>query len=189
MGVRETLAQLELLGVGPSAPPPNMKIAQWIRESNLIEGVDDPAEDRRSQLAWGWFAKQELTVTSILEVHRLIMKVHLGEEAGRFRTESVAVVDGAGNIIRRCPPWSHVPMLMALWIRKWKLPTGWHDETLAQFCKLAHVDFESIHPFVDGNGRTGRMILQWQRKSAGLKPLLIEADKRSDYYLWFKEEK
>lgn len=168
-------------------------IAKWIRESNLIEGVDDPKEDRRSQLAWDWLKIQpELTIFVILDVHRRIMKKHLGEEAGNYRTEGVAIVNSTtGEIIKKCPAWSHVPILMGLWLIKWQLPTAahlksWLDQTREMWIREAHVDFEGIHPFIDGNGRTGRMILNWQRVKAKLKPLLIEAKHRGSYYDWFR---
>lgn len=162
-------------------------IAKWIRESNLIEGVDDVKEDRRSQLAWNWFIKEEdLCVHNILELHRRIMKVKLGDEAGKFRTCKVFIAGRQGA------PWSHLPMLMGLWCRKWRLPShirSWQISPRAGFIQDAHVDFEELHPFIDGNGRTGRMILNWQRVKAGLEPLLIEAENRSDYYAWFKGDK
>lgn len=157
-----------------------MKIARWIRESNLIEGVDDPEEDKRSQLAWQWFRKQELTVRSILDLHGRIMKEKLGEEAGRFRTCQVWVGGREGA------PWSHIPMLMGLWVRKWRINAPTPQEAIEEYIKLAHVDFEKIHPLIDGNGRTGRMVFQWQRVKAGLEPLLIEAEKRGSYYEWFR---
>jgi fido (protein-threonine AMPylation protein) len=54
---------------------------------------------------------------------------------------------------------------------------GWRD---------AHVRFEHIHPFVDGNGRLGRMLMNWQRKQEGLDILVIEDAKKHEYYEWFK---
>ena len=55
--------------------------------------------------------------------------------------------------------------------------------------KDMHVRFEKIHPFVDGNGRTGRMLMWLHEYWLGREPTLIrsnEAD-RHYYYQWFRE--
>ena len=70
------------------------------------------------------------------------------------------------------PPWEKVPTLMGQWLRE--------HAYLDPF--EAHCRFERIHPFVDGNGRTGRMLLWWQQVRAGDEPLLIEAVGRFAYY-------
>jgi len=153
-----------------------VKIEPWIRESNLIEGVDDLQEDARCLRAWKWLLNQDLLLTeTILWLHRRIMIGYLGKyEAGRFRRCGVMV---GGRI---CPPWQDVPSLHMFW-----LTTHFHAAT-EEHIKRAHIEWETIHPFVDGNGRTGRMIMNYQRVKAGLEPLLIRFDERQDYYGWFK---
>jgi len=51
---------------------------------------------------------------------------------------------------------------------------------------MDHIHFEKIHPFVDGNGRMGRILMNWQRVKVGLQPLIIWASERQAYYAWFK---
>lgn len=147
---------------------------EWIRESNLIEGVDDPIEDARSLRAWNWFIEQPLDESSVLKLHRRIMRIKLGKEAGRFRTCNVQV---GGRI---CPRWEDVQLLVGDWLDKWQDARDWH------LIQSAHVAFEKIHPFVDGNGRTGRMIMNWQRVKAGIEPLMIRNELRGEYYNWFR---
>ena len=45
-----------------------------------------------------------------------------------------------------------------------------------------HVKFERIHPFQDGNGRVGRLVMFWQCLQAGIVPFIITEDLRFYYY-------
>lgn len=150
-----------------------------IRHSNLIEGIDDPAEDARSLEAWDWLKDQKyLSQMVILELHRRITCGQLPEdEAGHFRRVPVTV--GGYS-----PPDGMV--------MKGRI-YGWGVKMIDQWKVLEpkdmHVEFEKIHPFVDGNGRTGRMLMWWHEKKLGREPTLIrsnEAD-RHYYYQWFRE--
>ncbi|MFC1614937.1 Fic family protein [Patescibacteria group bacterium] len=49
-----------------------------------------------------------------------------------------------------------------------------------------HLDFETIHPFNDGNGRIGRVLINLQLMQAGLPPIIIRDKEKSDYYKSFK---
>ena len=95
----------------------------------------------------------------LLKVHKLMMG-GLVETAGVFRTGQVGVVDGAGNVIHMAPPAAQVPKLMKE-LFKWLNESGAHP--LVKSC-VFHYEFEFIHPFQDGNGRTGRY---WQTAILG----------------------
>lgn len=89
----------------------------------------------------------------LLRQHGLLMK-GLSDNAGKYRNEGVGVFDG--NIpIHIAPPHTRVPVLMGQllnWVKIAKLPQ------VVKSC-IFHYEFEFIHPFMDGNGRMGRM---WQ---------------------------
>lgn len=50
-----------------------------------------------------------------------------------------------------------------------------------------HLEFESIHPFCDGNGRIGRVLLNYQLMQLGLPPIIIRDKEKRKYYDSFKE--
>lgn len=152
---------------------------QHIRESNLIEGVDNPKEDRRSLWAWNWLIKQEAIVPSvILELHRKIMLKKLcPSERGHYRKVQVWVG-------RHKPP-------EAQWVEQliydWCMNVNYNS--LIEYPKKAHIEFERIHPFIDGNGRTGRMLMWWHELKQGKPPTLILNSQKQDYYKWFTPTK
>lgn len=60
-----------------------------------------------------------------------------------------------------------------------------HPVVLRKIITSQHIKYEKIHPFIDGNGRTGRMFMNWTRLKAGLPILVIWANKKDNYYKWF----
>jgi Fic family protein len=141
----------------------------------LIEGIDDPIEDDRCLRAWRVFCSEPLDLWKILKLHGKITAVQLPPHArGKWR---VVNVSSGGPI---APDWRVVPTLITRWAAD-RIDAVTHDDI-----KRAHVAFEKIHPFQDGNGRTGRMIFNWQHCHAGRMPICIRADERQAYYEWFR---
>lgn len=58
-------------------------------------------------------------------------------------------------------------------------------ETRLNEAYFHHMEFEGIHPFIDGNGRIGRMLLNWELRQMEMDAEVIYADKRSEYYAMF----
>ncbi len=67
--------------------------------------------------------------------------------------------------------------------REMYLLMDWYDDQMANISVLAefHARYESIHPFQDGNGRTGRLILFRECLKKGIVPVVIEDTNRNEY--------
>lgn len=155
------------------------QIGLFIGESNAIEGFFDSDSYNQALKAWKSLAKRRsLTLDGILQAHLILTQNHdlPQHQKGRWRTCQVMI---GGKIAK---PWYAVPELMAQWIIQYR---GAKTE---ERIKQAHIAFEHIHPFIDGNGRIGRMILNYQRLKAKLPVLVIKEVEKYDYYEWFRGE-
>ena len=93
------------------------------------------------------------SVDDLLKAHKVLMR-GLVSEAGEFRTKPVGVVDGnSGEIVHFGALPSVVPELMD-GLLSWLAECDAHS--LIKAC-VFHYEFEVVHPFLDGNGRLGRL--------------------------------
>ncbi len=99
------------------------------------------------------------SVDDLLKAHGL-MTAGLVDRPGQWRTQGVGVVNGLGQVIHMAPPALQVPKLMND-LFEWLNDS--EDPVLIKSC-VFHFEFEFIHPFPDGNGRTGRF---WQTALLG----------------------
>lgn len=93
------------------------------------------------------------TLKSFLQAHKLLMK-GLIESPGKLRSKSVGIVKGK-EIAHIAPPYENLPYLMKDLFSYLK---NSDDPVLIKSC-VVHYEIEFIHPFMDGNGRMGRL---WQ---------------------------
>jgi len=109
-----------------------------------------------------------LTEETMLHWHRLLMNGRVDlKDIGRYRTdtEPMQIVSGAvyaPKVHYEAPPSDRVPQEMALFL-DWFVctaPTGSSPLPAVTRAGIAHLWFESIHPFEDGNGRIGRAIAE-----------------------------
>jgi Fic family protein len=103
------------------------------------------------------------------------LKSDLEPQRGRYRNIQV-FVRGA-NFIPAKP--AVVPREMQKLLRWYGRETTVHPVIKAAYF---HAGFESIHPFVDGNGRVGRLILNWMLHRTGYPMITIRVSERLEYY-------
>lgn len=116
-----------------------------------------------------------LAESDLLDIHRTIMSGIDDANAGRYRTVPVRI-SGAAVVL---PNPRKVPDLMAGFVA-WLggQPRDAHPVTVAA---KAHYRFVSIHPFTDGNGRTGRLLMNLVLMAHGLPPAIIRKTDRIAY--------
>lgn len=94
----------------------------------------------------------------ILRLHRFVMnKLLHTSQTGQLRKIPSAIFDASGNVIYMTPPPSQLKNLMISLLSLIN-----ENTTIFPLIKapLAHISFEKIHPFLDGNGRVGRLVYQ-----------------------------
>lgn len=140
----------------------------------VYETFDIPLSDK---MLWQWHAKL---------FHE---KAHI-EECGCYRThiEPMQIVSrryGSPRVFFEAPPSSKVPYEMAQYIQ-WFNSTLNNTSTLER-AAIAHLYFESIHPFEDGNGRLGRILIEKILSQGVEKPVLVAVSRvlerrKKEYY-------
>lgn len=123
--------------------------------------------------------KRTVQVMDILNLHKTTM---FGRQwAGKCREVQV-YIRGAAHLP---PPPSQVKALMDDFVRM--LNKNKDKLSPVAHAAVSHSDFEAIHPFVDGNGRTGRLIANWMLMREGYPPIIIEVRERKKYFRLLEE--
>ena len=125
-------------------------------------------------------AGTELTERIIKNIHSFVL-MNDAENKGVYRSVPVTVMGAAHT-----PPQPYlVPVQMEELIRDYEdmKREKYIIEAVAEF----HLRFEGVHPFIDGNGRTGRLILNLELIKMGLLPINIKFADRRKYYDCFDQ--
>lgn len=172
--------------------PTEENVNEFLKESNAIEREysNEAFDDAKQAWITGVLnAKDDFSIDLMLALHRRLMKRLNPKIAGHIR--EIPIYVGSYKSFRECLKPELIRERLKLLFKAWndnkenlkEMP----DSTKEAFIKQWHIDFESVHPFEDGNGRIGRMLMNLQRVMVGLPILIIhEGVEQTNYYKWFK---
>ena len=158
----ETKVALEGITVGGKTIKEHLEA---INHKDAILYVEEIVQNRESLSEW-----------QIKSIHRLILKGIADEFAGIYRRENV-IISGALHI----PPDATQVQSEIERCMKWYGLEGNKLHAVERAARV-HVDFVGIHPFIDGNGRTARLLLNFELMKNGYPPIVIQKENRSEYY-------
>ena len=120
--------------------------------------------------------KEPLSQRYIKDIHQLVLKKIDDQNAGIYRNTNV-IIAGAEHTP---PDFVHVLSEMEDLIR-------WYQNEAQELHPVeragrVHADFVKIHPFVDGNGRTSRLLMNLELMKAGFPAAVLPVEKRLEYY-------
>ncbi|MDA3856059.1 MAG: Fic family protein [Candidatus Woesearchaeota archaeon] len=128
--------------------------------------------------------KDDVSLDLILKLHEICFKGSKGF-AGKLRDVEVVIKNNQGDIIHQGAPVSQLKEELDEFIH-------WYNENKNNFkplilAALVHNQFEHIHPFQDGNGRVGRLLLNYILLKNNYPPINIFLEDRQEYYFSLRE--
>ncbi len=130
--------------------------------------------------------KEHISVELIKKIHKIVFK-NSKPFAGKLRKkgEEPVVMDGHGNVVHEGAPQTRINHLL-------KNLVEWYEKNTKKYPALilaavVHNQFENIHPFADGNGRVGRILLNNILIKHNLPPINIDFKNRMEYYSSLQE--
>ncbi len=124
-------------------------------------------------------AKTRLALNFIKQLHFLCFE-KTKHFAGELRKVEVVIRDGSGNVVHQGAPAKEVK-------KQLQNLMGWYEKHKNSYpplllAALVHNEFENIHPFQDGNGRVGRLLLNYVLIEHRYPPINIKVEDRQRYY-------
>ena len=161
--LRETKVVLEGITVGGKSLREHLEVTNHRDAIDYVESI---------------VAEQEpLSEWQIKSIHSLVLKGINEEEAGRYRQENV-IIAGASTTPPDCLHLCEEMSNLMSWVAS-SSAQGIHP--IKRAAEL-HTRFVRIHPFIDGNGRTGRLIMNFELMKSGYPPTILRKQDRLDYY-------
>lgn len=119
--------------------------------------------------------KNVISENDIKYLHELFYKRIDEKNAGKYRTKNVIVTGTDFEF----PKHENLPIIMEKFIKD--LPNLKNNSHPVEFCALLHAKFVNIHPFIDGNGRVARLLMNLALLQSGYNITIIPPIVRADY--------
>lgn len=110
----------------------------------------------------------------VKDIHEILMQNIL--QGGIYRSHAVRIIGASHR-----PPEPY-DMLQQIKFFFADMPINRKNMHPVEFAAWTHAEFVRIHPFADGNGRTSRMIMNYQLMAGGFLPISIKAENQAPYY-------
>jgi Fic family protein len=124
-----------------------------------------------------WIGNDEsMSEWNIRNMHSLIIKEIDNQHAGKYRMENVVI----GGAVHIPPKHYEISELMQRLLFEYK--GTWRSFHPVVRATILHGEFVKIHPFIDGNGRTARLLLNFELMKNGYTPIIIKKEYRARYY-------
>jgi len=124
--------------------------------------------------------EEEISSQMILLLHQMLLGNIDDSIAGKFRKQGEYV--RVGTHIAPAP--EHIDLMMKNYLTEY---TSAHDIYFLDSIARFHLDFETLHPFNDGNGRIGRVIINYQLQRLGYPGIMVRDKEKQEYYKGFQE--
>jgi Fic family protein len=160
--MNETKVVLEGITVGGKTMREHLEV---INHRDAIAYVEEIVHKEESLSEW-----------QIKNLHRLVLKGIDDEYAGVYRDQQVFIA-GAEHT----PPAHYLIKEQMEQMMNWYNEEGIHLHPVQRGAML-HAIFVGIHPFIDGNGRTSRLLLNLELMKDGFPPVIIKVENRLAYY-------
>lgn len=160
-----TLRETQLIREGVSVGGKSVReVLEVINHENAIREVEKMVQ-----------SKSPLREEDIKHLHGIVLRTIDDTNAGAYRLTDVMVV----GAVFRPPQFYKIKDKMAGLM-------GWYLQHPEQHPVLnaaeLHTRFVRIHPFIDGNGRTARLLMNYELMKNGLPPAVINVENRAEYY-------
>ena len=119
----------------------------------------------------------QISLETVLRIHGLVMDKII-KDAGQLRTVQV-YIRGSQHTP---PPARDVSLYMMQWVHWLNSDDAFRSDPITRTA-IAHHGFEALHPFTDGNGRVGRLLMNLQLIQDGYPPALILREWRTRYII------
>ncbi|MGY4884333.1 MAG: Fic family protein [Nanobdellota archaeon] len=156
------------------------EVKEIVEEKRKVNGSDEiETKNVAKAVKFIKTTKEKLSLELIKKIHNICFE-GTKDFAGNFRTLSVVVMNSKGEIVHSGAPASQVKKLLEEMIE-------WYNKNKNRFKPLViagiiHNQFEHIHPFEDGNGRVGRLLLNYILLKNKYPPINILLNDRAEYY-------